>query len=142
MVKDIEDKAKINKNNKNDYTNNSLSKKQTNQFFGYGGRKTSRAYAYIKPGSGVITINNKPIHKYYNSICYRRKMMIPLMLTKTSAILDVNLFIIGGGTSGQLDASIPALSRALIKMNPAFTTILAKSKIFILFLRCMFKTRS
>jgi small subunit ribosomal protein S9 len=102
-------------------------------YAGFGKRKRARANAYIKPGSGKVTVNGIPAHKYISDTVYRGKLFAPLVLTGTSAIVDVKLIMFGGGISGQMDAAVPAISKALVRMNPEFAEILAKCKIFLNF---------
>jgi small subunit ribosomal protein S9 len=53
-------------------------------------------------------------------------VLSPLQLTDTVCQYDVKLTILGGGVSGQADAAIPAISKALIKINPEWKTMLAE----------------
>lgn len=98
-------------------------------YFGFGKRKKARAVAYIKPGTGKVTINGKPAHRYLQDTIYRGKLYIPLVMTGNTANLDVKLLIFGGGISGQMDAAVPAIAKALVKMNPDYIERFAKCKI-------------
>jgi small subunit ribosomal protein S9 len=95
--------------------------------FGMGKRKRAKALAQLKPGSGVITVNGLEFQRYFSHPTTRGKIMMPLELTDTVCLYDINLKIQGGGISGQTEAAIPAISKALIQINPEWRTILAKN---------------
>jgi small subunit ribosomal protein S9 len=112
-------------NNLTDYESYVSTKKVTD-FYGKGKRKKAVAYAHLKPGKGVITINGKEFNRYFNHPEYRGKIMKPLILTETTCQYDLELTLQGGGANGQADAAIPAISKALIKINPEWRSMLAK----------------
>jgi len=95
-------------------------------WYGFGKRKKARASAYIKPGTGKVTINGKPAHKYLQHPSYRGKMYAPLVMTGNTATLDVKIIVFGGGISGQMEAILPAISKALVQMNPDYIERFAK----------------
>ena len=108
-------------------------------WYGFGKRKKARASAFIKPGSGVVTINGKPAHKYLQHPSYRGKMYVPLVMTGNSATLDIKIIVFGGGISGQMDAILPAIAKALVQMNPDYIERFAKCEIyFLIFLFCFY----
>ena len=112
--------------------NNSLSthleQTPSNQsFYGKGKRKKAIACAELKPGKGTITVNGRPIYDYFRFSVYRGRVIIPLQLTNTICQYDVKLTVQGGGSTGQADACLPAISKALIKINPEWKPILAKN---------------
>jgi small subunit ribosomal protein S9 len=94
---------------------------------GIGKRKTAKARAEIKPGSGTITVNGLEFQRYFPHPTTRGKILFPLDLTDTTCLYDINLHIQGGGHTGQAEAAIPAISKALIKINPEWRPILAKN---------------
>jgi len=98
-------------------------------WYGSGKRKKARAAAYLKPGSGKVIINGKPAHQYLQDTAYRGKLYAPLVMTGNTATLDVKIIVFGGGISGQMDAIVPAISKALVQMNPDYIEKLAKCKI-------------
>jgi small subunit ribosomal protein S9 len=94
-------------------------KKKIIKFQGWGKRKRSQAIAeIILGGSGKITVNKKPFHHYFANPILRSKVMIPLVLADKMANVDVNIRVVGGGVTGQLDAIVPALSKAFVKYDP------------------------
>lgn len=95
--------------------------------YGRGKRKRAKASAELKPGNGTISINGMEFHRYFSNPTTRGKILMPLELTDTVCLYDINLSIQGGGITGQTDAAIPAISKALIKINPEWRPILAKN---------------
>jgi small subunit ribosomal protein S9 len=95
--------------------------------FGIGKRKRAKAFAEIKPGCGLITVNGLEFHRYFSHPTTRGKIMMPLELTDTACLYDIKLNIQGGGSTGQTEAAIPAISKALIQINPEWRPILAKN---------------
>lgn len=67
----------------------------------------------VKPGSGKITINGKPMHLYFHLPSQRYRMLQPLVMTGYTCLLDVNVHVKGGGFTGQCEACIPAIAKAL-----------------------------
>lgn len=100
-------------------------------FYGFGKRKKAKAYAKITKGNGRFTVNGLPIIKYFRNVMIRHKAILPITLTESGATHNFELKIQGSGVSSQADAAIPALARALIKINPSWEDIFAKN----LFLR-------
>jgi small subunit ribosomal protein S9 len=96
-------------------------------WYGKGKRKTARAYAEIRPGTGKITVNGQEFNRYFNHPILRGKVTRPLNLTQTNCLYDIKLVVYGGGYTGQTDACLPAISKALIQINPEWTKILAEN---------------
>jgi small subunit ribosomal protein S9 len=101
--------------------------KKQEVYFGIGKRKTAFATAEIRKGSGRMTINGKEIYHYFSFSMLRGRVLLPLQLTDTICSYDVKLTVQGGGTVGQADACIPAISKALIRINPEWRPMLAKN---------------
>lgn len=81
---------------------------------GTGRRKSSVARVFLKKGSGQITINGKPIDKFFGrqtSIMIARQ---PLVLTGFVDTFDIMVNVHGGGESGQAGAVRHGITRALI----------------------------
>lgn len=87
------------------------------QYYGTGRRKTSIARVYIRPGSGQITINRRPIDEYFGSDLMKMIIRQPLTLTETQDKFDILVNVDGGGVSGQAGAIRHGISRALIDFN-------------------------
>ena len=82
-----------------------------------GRRKTSVARVYVRPGSGVITINKKDSKEYFGTDVLVYKVNQPFLLTETVGQYDVTVNVFGGGITGQAEAIRLAISRALCEIN-------------------------
>lgn len=91
-----------------------------------GKRKTAVARAYLKKGTGVITVNGKPMNDYFTRPTSRLLVEQPLVLTNYTGKYDINVNVVGGGPSGQAGATRHAISKALLEIDPATRPILKK----------------
>lgn len=94
-----------------------MAKKPGGYNWGTGRRKTSVARVRIKPGTGKIQVNGKPLDTYFYLRTDQERVVEPLRATRTQGTFDVWANIRGGGTSGQVGAMIMGLSRALLEAN-------------------------
>ena len=88
---------------------------QTN--YGTGRRKTSTARVYLRPGSGRITINERPIEDFFGRKTGRMIVRQPLELTQMVDRFDVTATVAGGGMTGQAGAIRHCITRALIEFD-------------------------
>ncbi len=88
---------------------------QTN--YGTGRRKTSTARVYLRPGSGRITINERPIEDFFGRKTGRMIVRQPLELTQMVDRFDVTATVAGGGITGQAGAIRHGITRALIEFD-------------------------
>lgn len=89
-----------------------------------GRRKSSVARARLTPGSGVFTLNGKPLDVYFCTEKLRHHVMEPLEICEQTGKWDVNARINGGGTSGQAGALRLAIARALEADDPSRRAVL------------------
>ncbi|MEL6710398.1 MAG: 30S ribosomal protein S9 [Pseudomonadota bacterium] len=82
-----------------------------------GRRKTSVARVFVRPGNGSITVNRRPLDRFFGRETARMVVRQPLMLTETQDKIDVVVNVTGGGGSGQAGAIRHGLARALLKYN-------------------------
>jgi small subunit ribosomal protein S9 len=85
----------------------------TGAAWGFGKRKTSRAVVRVKPGKGAITVNGMPMLDYFSVPSQRYIILLPLMITQYTCLLDVDIWVHGGGLTGQPEAIVPGLAKAL-----------------------------
>ena len=89
-----------------------------NTFYATGRRKTAVARTWMKPGSGNIVINGRPVDEYFRIETAKADMYQPLVLTNTTTAYDIRVRVVGGGISGQAGAIRHGITRALIEANP------------------------
>jgi len=82
-----------------------------------GRRKRAAARVQIKPGTGEITVNGKPLAEYFPYFEWQTIVKAPLAATGKEKTFDVSVKIAGGGQKGQAVAVQHGISRALVLMN-------------------------
>jgi small subunit ribosomal protein S9 len=89
-----------------------------------GKRKDAVARVWIKPGSGKVVINDRPIEVYFARPVLRMILQQPLGVAKRAGQYDVTVSVAGGGLSGQAGAVRHGLSKALTHFEPELRPIL------------------
>ena len=97
------------------------------QHYGTGRRKTTTARVFIKPGSGNISVNNKPLDKFFGRKTAQMIVKQPLELTSLNEKFDVNATVKGGGIAGQAGAIRHGLTRAIMSYDEALRPALRKA---------------
>ena len=97
------------------------------QYYGTGRRKTSTARVYIRPGSGAITVNNRPLDQFFGRKTAQMIVRQPLELMQMSDTFDVNVTVKGGGTTGQAGAIRHGLTRAMMQYDESLRPTLRKA---------------
>lgn len=83
-----------------------------------GRRKTSVAQARIyRRGSGRVFVNGRELKQYFGTLMRQQTAMGPLEKVGMAVSADVNVKVIGGGETGQADATRLAIARALVKID-------------------------
>ena len=82
-----------------------------------GRRKEAVARVRIRPGSGVITVNKRPIETYFPYETHRMIVTEPLRLTTLNETYDVDATMAGGGVSGQAGALRLGIARGLVDLD-------------------------
>jgi small subunit ribosomal protein S9 len=83
-----------------------------------GKRKNAVARVWIKPGGGVVTINERPIEVYFARPVLRMLIQQPLVAANRQSQYDVVCTVAGGGLSGQAGAVRHGISKALMNFEP------------------------
>jgi small subunit ribosomal protein S9 len=83
-----------------------------------GRRKSAVARVRVRPGTGAITVNKRPIAEYFPSATHQMLVSEPLRVTNTADVYDVDVTIDGGGVSGQAGALRLGIARALAELDP------------------------
>ena len=87
-------------------------------FYATGKRKSAIARTWLIPGSGEITVNNRPVNEYFSLEQAASVLIEPLILTNTRDIYDVKVRVRGGGILGQAGAIRHGITRALMLADP------------------------
>jgi small subunit ribosomal protein S9 len=82
-----------------------------------GRRKTARARVRLKPGTGLILVNGKPVDEYMAREVLVMMARQPFDATDTAGKYDVRATCDGGGLSGQAGALRLGIARALAKAD-------------------------
>lgn len=82
-----------------------------------GRRKSASARVYLAPGSGAITVNDRPLDEYFGRVTSRMIVRQPLQVISAENKFDIKVFVAGGGSSGQAGAIRHGISRALIEFD-------------------------
>lgn len=92
-----------------------------------GRRKRAVARVRLRPGTGQIVVNTRPIEQYFPTATHRMVASEPLRLTNTDEVYDVDATLDGGGVTGQAGALRMGIARALIELDPEMRPLLKKS---------------
>lgn len=83
-----------------------------------GRRKTAVARVRLSKGTGIITINRRPVEKYFLTEQDRNIALEPLYSTKNNGRFDFFITCDGGGMTGQAGAVRLGIARALKSVDP------------------------
>jgi small subunit ribosomal protein S9 len=97
------------------------------KFYATGKRKTSIARVWIKPGTGAIIVNTRPVEEYFGRETSQMVVRQPLELTDNIGKFDVIATVLGGGPSGQAGAVKHGITKALLEVNPELRAVLKKA---------------
>ena len=99
----------------------------TEQYYGTGRRKSSKARVYLSKGKGDIVINKRPIDEFFGRETAVMIVRQPLEKLELTDRFDINCTVEGGGISGQAGAIRLGLSRALIEYDGELRSPLRKA---------------
>jgi small subunit ribosomal protein S9 len=83
-----------------------------------GRRKAAIARVYLSEGTGVVTVNNKPLEVYFPSKVLQYIVKQAFLLSGNDSKYDVKATLVGGGITGQAEALRLGISRALVEVDP------------------------
>ena len=83
-----------------------------------GRRKAAIARVILTEGNGEITINHRPLDKYFPSTILQDIVKQPLITLEAVEKYNIRVNLDGGGYKGQAEALRLAIARALVKINP------------------------
>lgn len=83
-------------------------------YWGTGRRKCATASVRLRPGSGHILVNARPLEKFFGSEDHRSAVTSVLKFAKLATAFDVFCSVSGGGVTGQAEAIRMGIARALL----------------------------
>lgn len=87
------------------------------KYYATGRRKSSVARVYMTPGSGKIMINKQPINEYFRRQTLELVIRQPLEAVDALEAFDLNVFVNGGGWTGQAGAVRMGIARCLVQAD-------------------------
>ena len=91
---------------------------------GLGRRKSAVARVRLQPGAGGFLVNDRPVDEFFRTIQSQKRVRAPFVVTETAQSYDIAVNVQGGGPTGQADAVVLGIARALKKINPGFDDVL------------------
>ncbi|HCB15116.1 MAG TPA: 30S ribosomal protein S9 [Gammaproteobacteria bacterium] len=98
-----------------------------NQHYGTGRRKTATARVFLRPGSGNITVNRRPLNEYFGRQTSCMVVNQALEVTDLKDRFDIYVTVKGGGISGQAGAIRHGITRALMEYDESLRPPLRKA---------------
>ena len=99
----------------------------TESYYGTGRRKTSAARVFLRPGSGAIVVNGRPLDVFFGRETARMIVRQPLELSQLEKKFDIQVRVRGGGTTGQAGAIRHGITRALMSYDESLRQPLRKA---------------
>lgn len=92
-----------------------------------GKRKAATAKVYLVRGNGDVLVNGRPINDYFVKMKDRDSIAYPLKVVDSLGKYNVFATTSGGGTTGQAEAIMHAIAKALLVFNPLLKPRLRKA---------------
>ena len=99
----------------------------SSQYHALGRRKESVARIYLRPGTGIVSVNGRKFEDYFPNDVLKMVIRQPLALTETTEKFDVVARVDGGGVAGQAGAIRHGIARALCLFNVELRPTLKKA---------------
>ncbi len=94
---------------------------------GIGRRKESTARVRLMNGNGKFLVNGREARIYFSHLGDLDAILMAFQACGEEAVkYDVTVTVNGGGVTGQTDAVKLGMARALVKINPDWTSSLRK----------------
>ena len=94
------------------------------QYYGTGRRKCSVARVFLRPGTGRVVVNKRPLDTYFPRETLQIDVLRPLRLVEAVEKFDAHITVVGGGLTGQSGAIRLGIARALLEVNPEYRGVL------------------
>ena len=85
-------------------------------YYGTGKRKDAVARVWLVPGTGKITVNDKPLEEYFPRVALQQHALSSLRQVGDLSF-DVKATAAGGGSTGQAGAVRHGIAKALVLVN-------------------------
>jgi small subunit ribosomal protein S9 len=85
--------------------------------YGTGRRKTATARVRMKPGTGLITVNERALDEFFGRETGRMIVRQPLEVVQLLTKFDITVQVRGGGITGQAGAIRHGITRALMEYD-------------------------
>lgn len=92
-----------------------------------GRRKEASARVVLKPGTGIIKVNNRSLEDYFPRETLRMIIQQPFEVCELVGKYDTMVIVVGGGTSAQAGAIRHGIARSLVKIDENLKTKLKKA---------------
>ena len=92
-----------------------------------GRRKRAVAQVRLFNGAGAITLNERPLERYFPTMARRMRVLEPLRVANVEGRYDIVAKLHGGGVNGQADALRLGIARALVAVDPSLRTDLKRA---------------
>ena len=99
----------------------------TEQYYGTGRRKSSKARVFLTKGKGEIIVNGEPLDQFFGRETSCMVVRQPLEKLEMTEQWDVNATVAGGGDTGQAGAIRLGLTRALMEYDGELRPSLRKA---------------
>jgi small subunit ribosomal protein S9 len=96
----------------------------TPTYYGTGRRKTAAARAFLRPGTGKISVNGRGLENYFPNAVLRMMVHQALVLADLNGKFDLHITVAGGGSAAQAAAIRMGISRALLVYNDQLKSML------------------
>ncbi len=97
------------------------------QYYSTGRRKSSSARVFLRPGSGSITVNTRPLDDYFGRETSCMVVRQPLETVEMTENFDIVVTVKGGGDTGQAGAIRHGITRALMTYDESLRGSLRKA---------------
>ena len=99
---------------------------EENVAYGTGHRKDATAKVWIRPGTGEITVNGRPVDAHLTRQSLVQLVQQPFVATDTIGRFDVRAVTIGGGLAGQAGALRHGNAKALVEWDESHRLVLRR----------------
>jgi small subunit ribosomal protein S9 len=100
---------------------------ESTSMYATGKRKTAVARVRMAPGTGNITVNQKPADEYFERETSRMILRQSLELVEVTEKYDISATVMGGGKSAQAEAVRHGIARALSALDIELRRVLKRA---------------